>query len=73
MDFSLLTSLVTVAVSVFAIMDPPAAIPTLVSYVGVLGGSPEGVDVGKLVARSVNKASVAILLLLTSLSSASTS
>lgn len=68
MDFSLLTSLVTVAVSVFAIMDPPAAIPTLISYVGVLGNSVESIDIGKLVARSVNKASVAILLLLTSFS-----
>ena len=65
MDPSVVTSLVTVAVSIFAIMDPPAAIPTLISYIGALGGELEKGDMGRLVARTVNKASIAILLLLT--------
>lgn len=65
MDPSIVTSLVTVAVSIFAIMDPPAAIPTLISYIGVLGGDFRKGDMGKLVARTVNKASIAMLLLLT--------
>jgi len=65
LDPSIVTSLVTVAVSIFAIMDPPAAIPTLISYVGVLGGDFRKGDMGKLVARTVNKASIAMLLLLT--------
>lgn len=65
MDPSIVTSLVTVAVSIFAIMDPPAAIPTLISYIGVLGGDFGKGDMGKLVARTVNKASIAMLLLLT--------
>ena len=65
MDPSIVTSLVTVAVSIFAIMDPPAAIPTLISYIGVLGGDFGKGDMGRLVARTVNKASIAMLLLLT--------
>jgi multiple antibiotic resistance protein len=46
-------------------MDPPAAIPTLISYIGVLGGDFGKGDMGRLVARTVNKASIAMLLLLT--------
>jgi len=65
LDPSIVTSLVTVAVSIFAIMDPPAAIPTLISYIGVLGGDFGKGDMGRLVARTVNKASIAMLLLLT--------
>ncbi|MEM1931165.1 MAG: MarC family protein [Sulfolobales archaeon] len=64
LDFSTkLSEIVTIAVSIFAIMDPPAAIPTLISYVG---GSlnMEDSNLEDIVVRTVNRAAVAILLLL---------
>ncbi|MEM2288288.1 MAG: MarC family protein, partial [Sulfolobales archaeon] len=63
-DFSTrLSEIATIAVSIFAIMDPPAAIPTLISYIG---GSlnTEDSNLEDIVVRIVNKAAAAILLLL---------
>lgn len=58
-----LSEVITVAVSIFAIMDPPAAIPTLISYIGSNITS-ESEDLERIVVRIVNRAGVAILLLL---------
>ncbi|MGC9009542.1 MAG: MarC family protein [Sulfolobales archaeon] len=55
--------LIPIAISIFAIMDPPAAIPTLVSYVSVLPGSEK--DLKKIVNRVVNKAIIVVFILLT--------
>lgn len=57
-------TLMAIAISIFAIMDPPAAIPTLISYVGSsLGSGNKGIEHDLV--KIVNKASVAILVLLT--------
>ncbi|MCS7099088.1 MAG: MarC family protein [Sulfolobales archaeon] len=58
-----LSELLAIAVSVFAIMDPPAAIPTLISYISSLASS-ESADIEKVVVRIVNKAATSVLLLL---------
>ncbi|MCX8185051.1 MAG: MarC family protein [Sulfolobales archaeon] len=57
------SELLTIAVSVFAIMDPPAAIPTLISYIGSLTTS-EDTGIERVIVRIVNKAAAAILFLL---------
>ncbi len=62
-----LSDVATVAISIFAIMDPPAAIPTLVAYVGS-GAHPGGAGMEKAVVRIVNRASVTVLLLLVTFS-----
>lgn len=59
-----LGSLATIAVSIFAIMDPPAAVPTLVSYVSE-GTKFAGKELDELVKRIVSKATVTMALLLT--------
>ncbi|MGC9148116.1 MAG: MarC family protein [Sulfolobales archaeon] len=59
----LINVLIPIAISIFAIMDPPAAIPTLISYIGVLSGSEK--DVKKTVNRIVNKAIIVVFILLT--------
>ena len=59
----LINVLIPIAISIFAIMDPPAAIPTLISYIGVLSGSEK--DVKKIVNRIVNKAIIVVFILLT--------
>lgn len=58
-----IASVITIAVSIFAIMDPPAAIPTLISYIGS-NLTTEKEDLEEVVAKIVNKAAVAIFLLL---------
>jgi len=55
-------TVVSIAVSVFAIMDPVAAIPTLVSYLNEARA--EG-DSERFVRRIVNRATIAIFILLT--------
>jgi len=59
----LINVLIPIAISIFAIMDPPAAIPTLISYIGVLSGSEK--DVKKIVNKIVNKAIIVVFILLT--------
>ncbi len=55
--------LIPMAVSLFAIMDPPAAIPTLISYISALSGSEK--DVEKISSRIVNRAIIVVFILLT--------
>lgn len=55
--------LVPVAVSIFAIMDPPAAIPTLVSYINALHRT--GRELDETVREVVKRATTVIFILLT--------
>ena len=57
-------TLLGIAVSIFAIMDPPAAVPTIVSYLGSDLGPGSGRTLQDVV-RAVNRAGAAILILLT--------
>jgi len=59
----ILQVLIPVAVSIFAIMDPPAAIPTLVSYINSVKRSEEEID--KITSEIVKKAVIFIFILLT--------
>jgi len=60
----LLKEYISISISLFAIMDPLAAIPTLISYVGGSTGL-GGRDLDTLVKQAVNRASAAIAILLT--------
>lgn len=60
----LLKEYISISISLFAIMDPLAAIPTLISYVGGNTGL-GGRDLDTLVKQAVNRASAAIAILLT--------
>lgn len=55
---------VSISISLFAIMDPLAAIPTLISYIG---GSTDlgGKNLDTVIRQAVNKASVAMAILVT--------
>jgi len=55
-------TVISIAVSIFAIMDPVAAIPTLVSYLSEARVEGNG---EKFVKRTVNRATLAIFMLLT--------
>ncbi len=58
-----LPDITAIAITVFAIMDPPAAVPTLVAYVGS-GAHSGAADLERAIVGIVNRASIAILLLL---------
>ncbi|MEM4485296.1 MAG: MarC family protein [Sulfolobales archaeon] len=59
----LLNTLLPISISIFAIMDPPAAIPTLISYIGSLESSRDNID--EAVKRVVGRVFVAVFILLT--------
>ncbi|MEZ0290729.1 MAG: MarC family protein [Sulfolobales archaeon] len=56
-------NIIPMSISIFAIMDPPAAIPTLVTYIESLKDSTR--DMNNMVAQIVNRVSLTVFILLT--------
>ncbi|MEM2203083.1 MAG: MarC family protein [Sulfolobales archaeon] len=59
-----LSTIVSIAVSVFAIMDPVAAIPTMITYIEEMRGRGSN-DIESFVKRVINRTTIAVFIMIT--------